>query len=44
MHQITAILERHAPVTLLSEAQVGYVLWEDAFQVIAEPFADTQTR
>jgi hypothetical protein len=45
MHQITAILERHGhPVTLLSEARVGYVIWEDEFQVIAEPFADTQTR
>ena len=45
MHQIAAILERHGhPVTLLSEARVGYVIWEDEFQVIAEPFSDTQTR
>lgn len=45
MHQIAAILERHGhPVTLLSEARVGYVTWEDEFQVIAEPFSDTQTR
>jgi hypothetical protein len=45
MHEIAAILERHGhPVTLLSEARVGYVIWEDEFQVIAEPFSDTRTR
>ena len=45
MHQIAAILERHGPpVTLLSEARVGYVIWEDEFQVIAEPFSNAQTR
>jgi hypothetical protein len=45
MRQIAAILERHGhPVTLLSEARVGYLIWEDEFQVVAEPFTDTQTR
>lgn len=45
MHQITAVLERNGhPVTMLSEARVGYVVHEDAHQVVAEPFADTRTR
>jgi hypothetical protein len=39
------ILERHGhPVTLLSEARVGCVIWEDDFQAIAEPFSNTRTR
>jgi hypothetical protein len=28
---------------MISEARVGYVVYEDAFQVIAEPFSDTRT-
>lgn len=28
---------------MLSTARVGYVIHEDAFQVVAEPFSDTQT-
>jgi hypothetical protein len=28
---------------LLSETRVGYLIYEDDFQVVAEPFADTQT-
>lgn len=30
-------------VTLVRENRVGYVVHEDEFQVIAEPFADTRT-
>jgi hypothetical protein len=44
MHQIKIVLERDGhPVVMLSEPRVGYVTYEDSFQVIAEPFADTQT-
>jgi len=28
---------------MLSETRVGYVIHEDAFQVVAEPFSDTRT-
>jgi hypothetical protein len=44
MHYIKAILEKYGhSVTMLSETRVGYVTYEDACQVIAEPFSDTQT-
>ena len=43
MHQIKIVLELYGyPVVMLSEPRVGYVTYEDAFQVIAEPFADTR--
>jgi hypothetical protein len=44
MHQIKTVLERYGhPVRMLSEPRVGYVIYEDAFQVVAEPFSDTTT-
>lgn len=44
MHQIKGILERYGhPVVMLSETRVGYVVYDDAYQVVAEPFSDTQT-
>jgi hypothetical protein len=44
MHEIKGILDRYGhPVVRLSQAHVGYVIYDDAFQVVAEPFADTQT-
>jgi hypothetical protein len=44
MHLIKCVLERHGHcVVMVSESRVGYVTYEDAFQVVAEPFADTQT-
>jgi hypothetical protein len=44
MHEITTVLERYGhSVVMLSEPRVGYVVYEDAFQVVAEPFSDTQT-
>jgi hypothetical protein len=44
MHQIKAILEKYGhSVAMLSEARVGYVIHDDAFQVVAEPFSDTRT-
>ena len=45
MHQIRAVMERYGhSVVMLSEARVGYVVYDDAFQVVAEPFSDTRTR
>ena len=44
MHQIKNVLDRYGhPVVMLSERRVGYVIYEDAFQVVAEPFSDTPT-
>lgn len=44
MHQIKRLLEDsgHA-VSVIREDRVGYVVYEDEFQVVAEPFSDTQT-
>jgi hypothetical protein len=44
MHQISVILKKYGhPVTMLTETRVGYVVYEDELQVVAEPFSDTQT-
>ena len=44
MHQVNAVLERYGhQVKMVVESRVGYMIHEDAFQVIAEPFSDTQT-
>lgn len=44
MHQLKAIAESHGLVVhVLAEDRVGYVIYEDQMQVIAEPFADTRT-
>ncbi len=44
MHRIKRVLEQYGqPVVMLSEPRIGYITYEDAFQVIAEPFSDTQT-
>ncbi|MDF2758815.1 MAG: hypothetical protein K0S99_1447 [Thermomicrobiales bacterium] len=45
MHRMRVILEKYGhPVTMLTETRVGYVVYEDELQVVAEPFSDTQTR
>jgi hypothetical protein len=45
MHHIRVILEKYGhSVVMFSESRIGYVIYDDAFQVVAEPFADTQTR
>jgi hypothetical protein len=45
MHDIKQVLERNGHVVeLVSESRVGYIVYDDAFQVIAEPFAETRTR
>ena len=45
MHDLRRILESYGhSVQLIAEDRVGYVVYEDEFQVVAEPFTDTQTR
>jgi hypothetical protein len=40
---LVAILREHGlPVWMLKEERVGYVVYEDEYQVAAEPFADTR--
>jgi hypothetical protein len=44
MRGLFHILEDHGfHVTTLKEQRVGYVVYEDNYQVVAEPFADTAT-
>ena len=44
MHVLKRVLESHGhAVTVVHETHVGYVVFEDEAQVIAEPFADTRT-
>lgn len=43
MRRIKAVLEQHGhSVVMCSESRVGCVTYEDAFQVVAEPSADTR--
>jgi hypothetical protein len=44
MHQIKEVLEANGhQVATIKETRVGYVVYEDTFQVVAEPFSETQT-
>ena len=44
MHLVTNVLESHGhPVSVICESRIGYLVYEDQFQVVAEPFADTRT-
>ena len=44
MHQLKVIFEEHGyNVTMIREERIGYIVYEDEFQVVAEPFAETQT-
>lgn len=44
MHVLKRVLESHGlAVTVVQETHVGYVVYEDEAQVVAEPFADTRT-
>ena len=44
MHALKWLLEAHGhPVSIVREDRVGYIVHEDEFQVIAEPFSDTRT-
>ena len=41
MRELVAILETHGvPVRMLKAQRVGYVVYEDEHQAVAEPFAD----
>jgi hypothetical protein len=41
--ELVAILENHGlVVTMLKAERVGYVVYEDDFQIVAEPFAETK--
>jgi hypothetical protein len=43
VQQLAVVLEAHGyHVSMLREERVGYVVYEDEHQVIAEPFADTR--
>jgi len=44
MHLMKDILEAHGhQVTMVCKARVGFIVYEDDFQVVAEPFSDTRT-
>jgi len=44
MYALKRVLEANGhPVHVVRESRVGYVIYEDEAQVIAEPFADTRT-
>jgi hypothetical protein len=44
MHAICRILEEHGIQTeMITTARPGYIVFEDEFQVAAEPFAETRT-
>jgi hypothetical protein len=44
MREIEAILKSHGVVTqMLRTERPGYIVYEDEFQIAAEPFADTPT-
>jgi hypothetical protein len=45
MHDLKFIAESHGyVVSVIREDRVGYIVYEDENQVVAEPFADTKTR
>ena len=44
MHALKRLLETHGYlISLVREDRIGYIVHEDEFQVIAEPFSDTRT-
>ena len=44
MHELKRVLEANGhPVSIIREGRVGYIVYEDNFQVVAEPFSDTET-
>ena len=45
MHELKRIVEANGYiVSVIKEDRVGYVIYEDEDQVVAEPFKDTRTR
>ncbi|MCL2020534.1 MAG: hypothetical protein FWG81_00120 [Betaproteobacteria bacterium] len=44
MHRLKRIVESNGyHVSIIREDRVGYIVYEDEYQVVAEPFADTKT-
>lgn len=44
MRSFASILELHGvPVEMLKQDRLGYVVYEDEHQIVAEPFKDTRT-
>jgi hypothetical protein len=44
MHQLKRVLESNGHhVTMILENRIGYVVYEDDLQVVAEPFSETKT-
>jgi hypothetical protein len=44
MHRIRGVLERYGTqVKVVYETRLGYVVYEDEFQIVAEPFSETST-
>lgn len=44
MHQMKSVLESNGHrVTMVQENRIGYVVYEDELQVVAEPFSETRT-
>lgn len=44
MHELRRILEDHGhAVELIREERLGYIVYEDAVQVVAEPFSNTRS-
>jgi len=43
MHEMVALLKHHdLPVRMIKTARPGYVVYEDEFQIVAVPFADSE--
>jgi hypothetical protein len=43
MREIVDLLERHdVPVRMIKAARPGYIVYEDEFQIVAVPFADSE--
>jgi hypothetical protein len=43
VRELVAILEHHGiAVRMLKANRVGYIVYEDEFQIVAQPFADTK--
>ena len=44
MHKLKRVLEANGhPVSVIREDRIGYVVYEDDLQVVAEPFSETRT-
>jgi len=44
MHEMKRIVEANGyVVTLVREDRIGYIVYEDETQVVAEPFTETRT-